>query len=52
MARTIFAPGDGNVQLCGLMTAFAAVTLIGSRLRGRTAVLARAHTVGVTAADR
>jgi hypothetical protein len=34
------------------MTAFAAVTLIGSRLRRTTAVLARAFMVYVTAADR
>jgi hypothetical protein len=34
------------------MTAFATVRLIGSRLKRTTAVLARAHTVGVTAADR
>jgi hypothetical protein len=34
------------------MTAFSTVTLIGSRLRRTTAVLARARSVGVTAADR
>jgi hypothetical protein len=52
MAQTIIAPGMGNALLCGSMAAFAAVTSIASRLEGRTAVLARAHSVGVTAADR